>query len=178
MGADRGVLVTTKGASEAAQRRIEYAGTLALEMVTLEELASWSPRDTVETKLAVAAGDAERATGLLEKAGFRIRRVAQRKTEAEIEVFRHYPGSGSDGSVQEAHHDGVYGRLDRAGITYRIVSTGVTIEGGTPAHRWVPVVQTPAGPIKVLPSSQAELEEQVEHMGRTLRAPRQSASND
>jgi hypothetical protein len=176
-GADRGLLVTTKGASEAARRR-DHAGTLDLEVVTLDQLVSWSPRDTVGTTVAIAASEVERATTLLEKAGLRVRHAGRCGDEAEIEVFRHYPGSGSDANVQASHHNRVYDTLGRAAIPHRTVSTGVTIDGGTPAHRWIPVAQTPAGPLKVLASSQAELEQRVEDLERALRAPRQSASND
>ena len=178
VGVDRGCLVTTKGASKGALRRIEHDGRLDLQIVTLKELVRWSPRGTVETRVAIAARHAYRAIDLLEKAGLRARCGERAGDEVQIEALRHYQDSCADGSIQAAHHDRVYRTLEAAGIPYRLVSTGVTIDGGTPAHRWVPVAETPAGPIKVLAASESELEEQVRRLEATLREPRQSASND
>lgn len=98
--------------------------------------------------------------------------------EHHIQAFRHYPGSCVDGEIQRRHHDAVHTALDAQDIDYRDVSTGVVIDGGTPTHRWVPVAETPYGPLKVLASSEQELAERVEQLVASLSTPREPASND
>jgi Restriction endonuclease len=173
VGADMGILVSAAGASEGAVNRARAIRGLRIKPLSLAELASWRPAGTAVQKIEIPGVDAEHAAKSLREAGLR---VLVKKGEAQqvcIEVFRHYGVTGPSGDLQRAQHDLADKILTKLGIPQRSVSSGITISGGTPNHRWLDVhLPGSAGVLKVSAATEAELESHLGRLVRDLGIPR------
>ncbi len=132
VGADLGLLVSASGYSAAAKSRLENERGAWAELLTLDELSAWSPRGT---RFRLNAAQAERAAEALRAKGLRVRPDPElRRSDDEIVLtaFGHF---GSDPTTKDELVPIAQAALAAAGLSAEIASAGVTISGGTPAHR-------------------------------------------
>jgi hypothetical protein len=167
--ADFGLLVTTAGASAAAQQRLRSARGARHMLMTLGELAAWRPAGTFSTCYRIprdCKADAERS---LRRAGFRVMLDQDsRITDGEVclNVFRHYGTASPSPEVQREAWSIAAGAMAAIGITKAdIVSHGIITGGGTPGHRWLDVTVhgTPIG-LKILAATESDVAEQLGHL--------------
>ncbi len=169
VGADVGLLVITQGGSGAAHERARQARGVRLEVMTLGELASWAPSGTVGTEYRIPADKQGAASRALRRAGLRVSpSTAYPSTEDEvvIRVFRHYGVRSPSSEVQTGQWEQARAALAKVGIPDPVqVSSGITIGGGTPGHRWLEVTVEghPVG-LKILAATEAEAEEQLQRV--------------
>lgn len=170
--ADVGLLISTEGpTSGAVDRRHEVRG-VRLEVMTLEELKAWRPPGTVTTSYRIPAAGQAAAERALRKAGFRVVPGPASETapgERVLEVFSHYGTPNPDGELQRTQWDRAETALRDLGLEPVHVSHGITIAGGTPAHRWLEVAIDGVGSgVKVLADSETEAEAQLDGVANTL----------
>ena len=167
VGADVGLLVTTKGGSGAAHERARQARGIRLEVLTLGELTGWAPSGTVITEYRIPTDKHTAASRALRRAGLRVSlSTACPPTEDEvmIEVFRHYGVRAPSSEVQIGQWEQAKAAMAGVGVLDPIhVSHGIRVSGGTPGHRSLDVVVEghPIG-LKILAALEAEAEEQLE----------------
>jgi hypothetical protein len=168
VGADVGLLVTTQGFTDGGRRRARQERGIQLEVMTLEELRSWCPKGTISTTYRlplVRRADAEKA---LRNAGFRVipdSGYQAADDQVVLQVMRHYGVSNPSANVQWEHSAHAEVAFAKIGVEVTHVAHGVTMGGGTPAHRWLEVAVggTPVG-LKVLVANQADIERQLDHL--------------
>jgi len=175
VGADLGLLMTTKGYSAAAKERARQARGVRAEVVTLDELRQWSPRGTVHASYRVQIEKEQAVARRLRSVGFRVRSDATLEhsaSEVVLEVFRHY--GESSGDEQRRLMEDAACVLAEDGLPVIVAAHGVSIGGGTPAHRWLEVVGTEGQRLglKVLADSDAEVQRQLDELALNLRLPR------
>jgi hypothetical protein len=169
VGADVGLLVTTRGGSGAAHERTRQARGVRLEVMTLEELASWAPPGTVSTEYRIPADKQGAASRALRRAGLRVSPAEGRPStedEVVIRVFRHYGVRSPSLEDQTGQWEQARAAMAGVGILDPVhVSHGITINGGTPGHRWLEVTVEghPVG-LKILAASEAEAEGQLQRV--------------
>jgi hypothetical protein len=168
VGADIGLMMTTKGATNGAHERARQEGGVRLKMMSLDELKAWSPPGTVTARYQVPArrqADAEKA---LRSAGFRVAPDTRRSAtddDVVLDVFRHYGARHPGGEVQQEHLDRSQAALKRISIEPIPVGSGLTFAGGTPGHRWLQVVVNgTAADLKVLAATEVEAEQQLDQL--------------
>lgn len=141
-------------------------------MLPLSELVQWSPRGTVSVTYGIPTARVTEAQGALRKAGFRVTTDSGYQAldgETIICALRH-PGSSNPIGEQQAELLTVaHAALTQSGIEARHVAHGVTMSGGTPAHRWVEVLASGVlTGLKVLADSEAEADTQLDWVAPTL----------
>ncbi|MET7426156.1 restriction endonuclease [Dactylosporangium sp. NPDC005555] len=180
VGADIGLLVGTSGASQAAQQYADSVRGIRLNVFSLDELAAWSPPGTVHFDYAVPAELYVNVVRAARRAGFRVREVEVPDWRGEIglgfSAFRHFGAPNPSADQQVDARTQIEVAMQSAGVKEPIaLGNGVTISGGTPAHRWldVTVMGVPIG-LKVIVSSEEEINEQLDMVAEKLfgRAPR------
>ncbi len=173
VGADLGLLVSASGYSAAAQLRLENERGAWAKLLTLNELSAWSPRGTRSVSFRLNAAQAGRAAEALRAKGLRVRPDPElRRSDDEIVLtaFGHF---GSDPAKDELAPR-AQAALAAAGLSAEMASAGVTISGGTPAHRWLEVTG-PGGAhlgLKVLAGTEDEAEQELKQVAETLGLPR------
>jgi hypothetical protein len=178
--ADLGLLVTTVGYSPAAQDRLQHERGTRGEIVTLDELAMWSPAGTIHVAFRLPASDSQRAASAFRAAGLRVRPddgLAHAAGEVILEVFGHF-GGGADQRDQLCLR--ATAALVAAGLPVDIAASGVSIGGGTPAHRWLEVTDR-AGVrlgVKVLADTEEEVQRQLARVAGPLGVTRESLDVD
>lgn len=179
VGADLGLLVSTVGMSEAAQRYADNVRGVRLHVVSVEDLAAWAPQGTVHFDYAVPKDVFPEALRALRRAGFRVRAVEVEKWRGEVGVgfsaFRHFGVLSPSGEQQIEARERLLAALRRVGVTDPVgLGGGIVIGGGTPSHRWLEVslAGIPTG-LKVLAASEddiaAELDRLVTGLGASVR---------
>ncbi len=170
MGADLGLLVSPHGCTAPARSRLRNERGARAAVITLDELARWSPRGTRTISFRVREADAGRAASELRKAGMRVRpetqlSCADTDNEVVLTVFGHFRGDDElTVSTREA--------LESAGISAITTSAGVTIAGGTPAHRWLEVTLSGQRTgLKVLAASEEEASKELAAVAGSLGLP-------
>jgi hypothetical protein len=164
--ADSGLLVTTNGASKAAFTRARNAPAMRINLMSLDELKQWSPEGTVQVTYRIKAdrqADAERA---IRNAGFRTVLTDSYPHTADqilVESFRHFGSKSPDGEVQSDGFAKCEAALTQSGVSFERVANGVTIDGGTPAHRWLQVTAggVPTG-LRMLAANDAEIDDRLD----------------
>lgn len=82
-----------------------------------------------------------------------------------LQVMRHYGMSNPSAEDQRAHSARAEVTLAKIGVVVTHVAHGVTMAGGTPAHRWLEVAVDGA-PIghKILVTNQADVERELDRL--------------
>lgn len=181
IGVELGLLVTTAGASKAAQERVQRARGARVHVVTLEELRAWRPPGTVGTAFRLPSSQQSDAERALRRVGFRVTlesRLEWAEDEIVLDAFRHYGNEHPSGEQQAEHADAANRALKTAGIPATLAASGVTVAGGTPAHRWLDVIDATGRPlgIRVLAATEEDVERELQHLAQELRAPRAALS--
>jgi len=173
VGADMGILVSAVGATSGAGERAKAARGVRIKPLSIAELNAWRPAGTVFRTIEIDSADLEAAAKHLREAGLR---VAVKDVEADctrIEVFRHHGTTNPSGEVQREQHDLADAALNKRGIAFKSLGQGITIGGGTPNHRWIPVHLGEGGYVmKVLAASEAGLDKELERLTSELGIPR------
>jgi|NGEPerStandDraft_6_1074524.scaffolds.fasta_scaffold54703_1 hypothetical protein len=167
VGADQGLLVSTKGASEAAMQFAHEARGVRLDVMGLDELQRWSPPGTVTTEYRIPCRTQSDASRALRRAGFRVTPSAASppaEDQVTLQIFRHYGFRSPPAEVQTEQWEQAKAAMAKAGVTDpMLVSHGITVMGGTPAHQWLEVDfhGVPIG-LKICAATEAEAEGQME----------------
>lgn len=176
VGADLGLLVTTAGTTDGARERIRTARGTRIEVVTLQQLRAWRPPGTVGVSYRIPVDRIAEAEDSLRHAGFRVTPRPSQATvnnEVEIEVFRHYGDKNPSGDIQREHSERAGATMNGAGIPFVRTGSGVTVGGGTPAHRWLDVTLhgAPSG-LRVLASSEDDVDRELDSVAEILKVTR------
>lgn len=180
VGADGGLLIASSGASRAAVHRADAEQSHHVEVVGLDELNSWIPPGTVTMSVRIPATGLQTAESALRRIGHRVR-VAQGWPEEEgtvvVESYRHYGTAHPSGEMQTGHHDSGRVALATAGVEAIQIASGITIGGGTPASRWIPVLHrgTAVG-LKILAATEAEADDELDRLAAPLNLDRAELS--
>lgn len=168
VGADIGLLVSTVGISPAAQKYADSVRGIRLDLLSLEQLAAWSPRGTVLFDYAIPEPLYPEAVRAARRAGFRVRPVDVEEWRGDVGVgisaFRHFGVASPSGEQQAEAAELLLAALRSAGVTEPVgLSNGVVASGGTPSHRWLEVslAGVPMG-LKVLVSSEDDTSTQLD----------------
>jgi hypothetical protein len=168
VGADVGIIMSTAGSTGTARERAGTERGVHLEVMTLRELMAWSPPGTVTATYRVPVdrqADAEKA---LRTAGFRVApNTAFEAAAAEVilDVIRHYGTRSPSAEVQQRHMAEAVAALRGIAVEPTSVAHGVTMAGGTPAHRWLTVaVSGVPADLKVLASTEQEAELELDRI--------------
>jgi hypothetical protein len=107
------------------------------EVLTLGELEQWCPRGTARVGFRLPRDRSEDARAGLVRAGLRVRvncGVEQGDDQILLEAYSYVAADAEPklGEVAEA-------ALTEAGLPFDIASSGTTIGGGMPAHRWLEI---------------------------------------
>lgn len=133
VGADIGLLVTTAGISDAARQYACNVRGIRLDILSLEELAAWSPAGTVHFNYAVPGPLYSEAARSARRAGFRVRPVPVddwRRIESYLglSAFRHFGVPNPSGDVQSDARGRLLAALRKVGVTDPVgMSSGVVV---------------------------------------------------
>jgi hypothetical protein len=175
VGAEVGMLMTTAGSTSTARERARAERGVRLEVMTLRDLMAWSPPGTVTTTYRLRVnrhGNAEKA---LRNAGFRVTPDVGFETSAGeviLKVIRHYGMRNPPSEVQQRHIAASDAALRAIGVDHVQIAHGITMGGGTPSHRWLPVaVNGILAGFKVLASTDEEAERELDQIAAFFAAP-------
>lgn len=180
VGADGGLLIVSSGASRAAVQRANAEQLHHVEVLSLDELNSWIPPGTVTMSVRIPATGLQTAEAALRRIGHRVR-VAQGWPEevgtVVVESYRHYGTAHPTGETQTGHHDSGRVALATAGVEATQIASGITIGGGTPASRWIPILYrgTAVG-LKILAATEAEADDELDRLAAPLNLDRTELS--
>jgi hypothetical protein len=161
--ADLGLLVSATGVTATAQSRAAEK-RLRVRLVPRSDLDQWAPPGTRSLVLMVPSPGAETARNALVDAGYRVRTKASHDDETHIEAFRLADPSDAAGFSERAVQT-----LHDVGIQARSTGSGVTVAGGTPRHRWIPVyVGASPMPFRVPAADQPELDQLLIQLAQDL----------
>ncbi len=172
VGADLGLLVTTTGYSAAAKKRAHDARGARAEVLTLAELEQWSPRGTIHVSYRLPAESAADARAALVRAGLRVREdsaLEHAPYEIVLQAYR-FQGMNDDPGIGDVAQQA----LASKGIVASVAASGTTMDGGTPAHRWLEVADLNGQPLglKILVSNEAEIDSQLRSIAGHAGIPR------
>lgn len=179
VGADIGLLVTTTGASEAAREYVSSSRGIRLDIVSVEELAKWSPKGTVNFDYAIPESLYVEAVRSVRRVGFRVRPVdvevwRHLSGHLGLSAFRHFGIANPPGELQAEAREILLTALGSVGVREPVgMSSGIVIGGGTPGHRYVDV--TFAGErigLKVLVASEQDITVQLDAIASSHGFPR------
>jgi Restriction endonuclease len=168
VSADLGMLVTTAGLTKTAQARAK-AGRLRVRVLSRTDLDRWSPPGTRSVTVIVPSTQGDAARAAFVDAGFRVRVGPDAAPSGHVSVQAFRLADIADGTEFQER---AMKALGDANIDVHTTATGVSIGGGTPAHRWIPIY--PAGsaePLRVLAATEAELQAEVAKLAELLRVP-------
>ncbi len=173
-GADIGLLVSTVGISPAAQQYADNVRGIRLDILSVDDLAAWSPRGTVHFDYAVPEKLYPEAVRVVRRVGFRVRPVEVEGWRGDVGVgfsaFRHFGVESPSGQQQTEARERLETALRRAGVAEPVgLGNGVVVGGGTPRHRWleVCVAGVPTG-LKVLVSSDVDIAAELDALVTSL----------
>jgi hypothetical protein len=171
VAADLGMLVTTCGASDKAIERLRVARGARVRVLSLDDLARWMPSGTVLATVRLAAANGPAATKALRKVGLRVRPdngFQHGPHEVVLTAFAHWGSGSADDQTRLLALAG--DALVSRNIPFESVSHGVTIGGGTPAHRWLEVIDRAGQPhgIKILASDEQDVDSELERIATML----------
>lgn len=174
--AEFGLLIATVGASKAALTRAHNEPGTNLDILPLAELVSWMPKGTDTTTYRVPLDKQVPVSRALRRAGFRVRpstNWACNDDGIALDVFRHHGTVNPSGDIQLEAAASAKAAIKSGGVADPIhVAHGITMDGGTPGHRWLEV--TLAGvpvALKILASSEAEAEAELARVAATCGLP-------
>lgn len=177
--ADIGLMVTTTGASPAAFEFARNSRGIRLDILSVEELAAWSPKGTVNFDYAVPESLYAEARRSARRAGFRVRLVEVDEWRnlpgyVGLSAFRHFGVASPSGDMQAKAREHLCEVLRAAGVTELLgMRSGVVFNGGTPAHRYLEV--TFAGEtigIRILVASEADITAHLDALAESHSFPR------
>ncbi|MBW8487670.1 restriction endonuclease [Actinomadura parmotrematis] len=166
VGADVGILMTSSGGGAGALGRAADSRGIEVATLTIDELRSWSPMGTMDWEIRIDPSHVENATKKLRHAGFRVSAKEERDTRKIIlHLLRHDGTPNPSGEVQADYRAKIDKTLAKINVTYESVSNGITIGGGTPAHRPLEVTMggLPIG-LKVIAATEAEAASQLDSL--------------
>ncbi len=174
VGADVGLLVTTTGISDAARTYAENQRGIWLNVFSVDELTAWSSEGTVHWDYAIPEDRLQEAIRAARRAGFRVRPIAVDPERGDvgvgIKVFRHLGVPNPPGELQIEARDALLSAFAQAGIDDPVsLAGGITVDGGTPGHRWLFVtiggVQTK---VRILAASEEDIVNQLDRVVHPL----------
>jgi hypothetical protein len=172
VGADVGMLMTTEGSSGSARERARAERGVRLEVMSLKELMAWRPRGTVTTTYRLSADRQADAEKVLRNAGFRVTPdpgFPAAEDEVTLSVIRHYGTKNPPGDVQQRHVAEAEAALRKILVDPVHVAHGITVDGGTPGHRWLTVaVNGIPTELKVVASTEHEAEQNLDQVADSL----------
>jgi Restriction endonuclease len=172
VNADMGLLVSAAGASEGAVGRAQAARGVRIKALSVDELNAWRPAGTVFGTFEIPESSIGGVSKALREAGLRVFVGETDDDNARIEVFRHYGTARPDGEAEQVlQHELTEATLKKLEVPYRRLSNGVTIDGGTPNHRWLPVHVGGTPLVRVLAATEADLEFQLSLLTTQLGIP-------
>lgn len=168
VGADFGLLVTTEGISTAGRLRAQAERGIKLDLLPVDLLEQWMPQGTVTFEYAVPSElfvDAARAA---RRAGFRVRQTnvaddRELPTHQGLSAYRHFGVKSPSVGEQVSAREQLLRALTGAGVAEPVaLGSGITIGGGTPAHRYLEVAVRgePTG-LKVLVASEEDIDKEL-----------------
>ncbi|MGP0103605.1 MAG: restriction endonuclease [Solirubrobacteraceae bacterium] len=168
---DLGLLVASSGYSPAAKSRLQHERGVHAEVVTLDELSSWSPKGTIHVSFRLPADDAKAAAKALRSAGLRVRQdpaLSRSPEEVVLNAFGHFGEPTADRQRELAKRAET--ALMAAGLPVDTASSGVSMGGGTPAHRWLEVTDRSGERLgfKVLAGTEDEAKQECERVAAVL----------
>jgi hypothetical protein len=173
VGADIGLLVSTVGVSEAAQRYADNVRGVRLDIISVDDLAAWSPRGTVQFDYAVPENVYPESVLLVRRAGFRVRPVEVEAWRGDVGIgfraFRHLGALNPTGEQQIDSRERLLAALRSIGLPDPVsLGSGIVIGGGTPSHRWLEVTLAgiPTG-LKVLAASEEDIGAELDRLVTT-----------
>jgi len=174
IGADLGMLITSAGYSANAKIRAGAERGVRTEVLTLAELERWAPAGTVHVSYRVPAERGQDAWAALVLAGLRVREDRGRERVEDqviLEAFRYVSGDAQPTLAETAA-----AALTNAGLGVDMASSGTSVGGGTPGHRWLEVtVHGHRAGLKILASTEAEVADQLDQLAITnRRVPREA----
>jgi Restriction endonuclease len=175
VGADIGMIISTRGATVGARNRIRQERA-RIEAMSLEDLKAWRPPGTVLATYRLPAVKRAAAEKALHNAGFRVAVVTGYEASASevlLETFRHYGTQNPPGDVQRDHMDRCEAALKEIGIEPVCAANGLVAGGGTPSYRWLGVALYGA-PIllRVLADTEDEAARQLDVIAEAFGVPR------
>jgi hypothetical protein len=169
IGADLGILVSNAGVTKGGKERAKSL-RVRLRVLSREELDQWSPAGTRSVSFALSGDDLDLARRVLVNAGYRIRDRSGHWPDYEcvLDAFRLMV---EDDDVEE-FNELVFQELEKADIQYRSIGSSVTIDGGTPFHRWINIhVPGYDIPFRVLAATEGDLQNEIDQLAATLGYP-------
>lgn len=173
VGADLGLLVAVSGYSAAAQARLETERGVRAKVLTLSELSRWSPRGTRNVTFRVDAANAERVASALRARGMRVRPESDARRSEDQLVLTAFGHFGID-TTKDEFTPRAQAAIAASGVSVDVVSSGVTIGGGTPAHRWLEVIGSQGEHLglKVGAGSEEEASQELDRVAELVGVPR------
>lgn len=172
--ADLGMLVTTKGYSAAARTRARDARGVRAEVLTLGELEQWSPAGTAHVSYRLPVDRASDARAAFFRAGLRVRQDAPglERSSDEIVLVAFRFETGDEGPLGDIAAEA----LAADDLPVDVAASGKTAAGGTPAHRWLEVVneQRQLVGLRILVDGETEIERQLTDLAARAGARRES----
>jgi hypothetical protein len=162
--ADMGILMTSSGEGKGARDRASSHRGIQVATLTMEELRAWSPQGTMNWRMRINSEDEEPVTKKLRDAGFRVStKERSDNSEVIIELLRHSGEAHPSGDVQVRYRAEIESAFEKIDVPYVPIGSGVTVGGGTPAHRWLEVTidGMPSG-TKVVAASERDVESQLD----------------
>lgn len=174
VGADIGLLVCSSGVSPAAQQYAHNVRGIRLDVVSVEQLAAWSPRGTINFAYAVPEGCYSEAVRAVRRAGFRVRPIEVPEWRGEVglgfDAFRHLGVLNPAAELQVQARDKIESALRRVGVLEPVgMESGIVMMGGTPGHRSLNV--TIGGMdtgVKLITDSEEDISRQLDALSREL----------
>jgi len=141
-------------------------------MLALGELVQWSPPGTLTVTYGVPTPRLAETEHALRGAGFRVTADSgfePQEGECIVCALRHTGARNPSAEVQAELLRTAQAAVDAIGVPIRLVAHGVTMSGGTPAHRWLEVLarEVPIG-LKILAASEDEAEAELDHLAASL----------
>lgn len=179
VNADVGLLVCTRGTTQAAKDYADSLRGIRLSVMDLDTVASWRPAGTVEFTYAVPSELLPEATREVRRAGFRVRHEDLSEAHAlpghtALSAYRHFGTRSPSAEVQIDARERLEGALRRVGVAApHALSNGVTIDGGTPSHRFLPVTYNGVEVgLKILAATEDDIEKQLDSVLDFAQVPR------
>lgn len=172
VGAGIGMIVTSSGSTAAARTRASAERGIHLEMLALHELAQWSPPGTLTVTYGIPIPRVAETERALRGAGFRVTpdsAFEPQEGECIVCALRHTGERNPSCEAQAEQLRAARAAMVAIGVPIRHIAHGVTMSGGTPAHRWLEVLarEVPTG-LKILAASEDEAEAELDHLAASL----------
>lgn len=179
VGADLGMLISSAGSTPAAQARAKSARGVKVATLSVGDLSRWRPPGTVTYTYEIATGREVELARALRNLGYRVAfSEGSDVGRVLMDVFRHYGTRSPSGEVQGEQSTQACRVLDSLGVEYVGRSSGISIGGGTPGHRWIQVLVAGQPFVKILAATWDEFNSQLDGVVSHFGIPRELITAD